>query len=315
MNARPKNPRILVLGSANVDHIVFAEKLPVPGETIGGGIYKMVFGGKGANQAVAASRAGADVTMVCSLGLDSLGNQCLENLKSCGIDTRFIRQDPEFATGVALILVDKQGENCISVAPGANGNLLPSDVSRVFEGSDSEYDLGILQMEINVETVKSAIDLLSERNIPILLNLAPYQFLPDDVLKKVSILVMNAGEASGQSGLPVSDQKSAGLSAKAIAERTGIPLILITLGSAGVLAFQNGESHFFPSFKVKPVDTTGAGDVFCGYAGTAFAEGMILSESMRLAQTASAICVTREGAQTSIPFRDEVLSFLAEQKG
>ncbi len=314
MEFNPKFPRILVVGSSNVDHIVFTEKLPVPGETLGGGIYKMVFGGKGANQAVAASRAGADVTMVCCLGLDSLGNDSLENLKSCGIDTRFVRQVPGLATGVALILVDKQGENCISVAPGANGNLLPSDVSRVFEGSDSKFDLGILQMEINVETVRSTIDLLSERNIPILLNLAPYQFFPDDVLKKVSILVMNAGEASGQSGLPVSDQKSACQAAKAIAEKTGIPLILITLGSEGVLAFQNGESYFFPSFKVKPVDTTGAGDVFCAYAGTAFAEGMILSESMKLAQAASAICVTREGAQTSIPFRNEVLSFLAEQE-
>jgi len=301
--------RILVIGSANTDHIVFSEHLPRPGETVSGGRYRQAFGGKGANQAVAASRAGAGVSMVACLGFDSAGDSYLENLKRNGIDIRFVRQDERASSGIALIMVDEKGENCISVASGANLLLHAGDVQPALESG--AFSLALLQMEIPLETIEKSISALHLAGVPIMLNMAPFFPLDEAVLKKVSILVVNETEAAGLSGQSVFSPEEA---ARALWQKTGIAAIVITLGAEGVLLCKSGEIIRFQAFKVEVRDSTAAGDTFCGYLAAGISAGKNLEDSIRLAQAASAICVGREGAQPSIPNAGEVLAFLKALK-
>jgi ribokinase len=300
-----KKPALLVIGSANTDHVVISGKLPLPGETVSGGHYKQAFGGKGANQAVAAARAGAVVSLVACLGSDSAGLVYLENLKRNGIETRYIRQTEDAASGIALIMVDEKGENCISVAPGANQKLAFSDVEPVLK--KEEFDLALLQMEIPADTLKASIDALFLTGIPCMLNMAPFAPLDDETLKKVDILVLNELEAAGLSGIQGESPETV---AKSLFHRLHVKTILLTLGSAGVLLCENGVISLHPSFEVKVIDSTAAGDTFCGYFAFAVLSGMSREASIRFAQAASAICVGREGAQPSIPQAGEVKAFL-----
>ncbi len=301
---------ILVIGSSNIDQIIFSENLPGPGETVADGRYAQVFGGKGANQAVAAAKAGGNVTMVSSVGDDVFGTQIRENLASYEIDIRSVKSQPGMHTGVALIMVDAKGENCISVALGANNSLRPEMVEKAFEDEKSGFALALLQMEAPVETVTESIRLLHERRIPVMLNLAPYGHLPYETLSMVHCLVLNAGEAEALSGCKVNSVESAILAAEAIQKRAGIPLILVTLGKDGVV-LKSGETHsHFPAYVVEVVDTTAAGDVFCGYLAAGLAEGKPIAETIQFAVAASALSVMKAGAQTSVPAKDEVELFL-----
>lgn len=300
--------RILVIGSANTDHIIFSEHLPCPGETVIGGNYRQAFGGKGTNQAVAASRAGASVSMVACLGQDSAGNSYLENLRRNGIDTRFVRQDERASSGIALIMVDSKGENCISVAPGANLLLHAGDVQPALDSGD--FSLALLQMEIPISALKESISALSEAGIPVLLNMAPFSPLEENVLQKVEILVLNEVEASGLSGQDFAGENAPELAARFLSEKLEIPAIIITLGKEGALLCSDGHISRHPAFDVKVVDSTAAGDTFCGYLAAGITSGMGMKESVRYAQAASAICVGREGAQPSIPHTGEVMAFL-----
>ena len=306
---KPTSGSILVIGSSNIDQIIFSETLPAPGETVANGRYAQVFGGKGANQAVAAAKAGGNVTMVSSVGDDAFGMQIRENLASYGIDTRSVKTQAGMHTGVALIMVDAKGENCISVALGANHSLHPGMVAGVLEDADSGFALALLQMEAPVETVTESIRLLYERKIPVMLNLAPLGHLPDETLSKVYCLVLNAGEAEALSGCKVNSVETAVLAAEAIQKRAGIPLILVTLGKDGVVLKSVDNQAHFPAFVVDVVDTTAAGDVFCGYLAAGLAEGMEIGTAIRLAVAASALSVMKAGAQTSVPARDEVELF------
>jgi len=306
---KPASGNILVIGSSNIDQIIFSETLPVPGETVANGRYAQVFGGKGANQAVAAAKAGGQVTMVSSVGDDAFGMQIRENLASYGIDTRSVKTQSGEHTGVALIMVDAKGENCISVALGANDSLHPEMVAEVLADADSGFGLALLQMEAPVETVTESIRLLHERKIPVMLNLAPFGHLPDETLSKVYCLVLNAGEAEALSGCPVKNVESAVLAAEAIQKRVGIPLILVTLGKDGVVLKSVDNQAHFPAYVVEVVDTTAAGDVFCGYLAAGMAEGMEISTAIQLAVAGSALSVMKAGAQTSVPARDEVELF------
>ena len=300
--------RILVIGSANTDHIVFSDHLPRPGETVIGGHYRQAFGGKGANQAVAASRAGASVSMVACLGQDSAGASYLENLRRNGIDTRFVRQDERASSGIALIMVDEKGENCISVAAGANHLLHAGDVQPALDSGD--FSLALMQMEIPISALKESISALSEAGIPVLLNMAPFSPLEEDVLQKVEILVLNELEASDLSGQDFVGENAPELAARFLFEKLEIPAIIITLGKEGALLCSDGQISRHPAFDAKVVDSTAAGDTFCGYLAAGITSGMGMKESVRFAQAASAICVGREGAQPSIPHTGEVMAFL-----
>ena len=307
---KPAKRNLLVIGSSNIDQIIFSETLPVPGETVANGRYALVFGGKGANQAVAAAKAGGQVTLVSSVGDDVFGTQIRENLASFGIDTRSVKSQPGQHTGVALIMVDAKGENCISVALGANHSLRPEMVAEVLDDADSGFALAILQMEALVETVTESIRLLHERRIPVMLNLAPFGHLPDETLSKVYCLVLNAGEAEALSGCKVNSAETAAMAADAIQKWVAIPLILVTLGKDGVVMKSVDNQAHFPAYVVEVVDTTAAGDVFCGYLAACMAEGVEIGTAIRLAVAASALSVMKAGAQTSVPAREEVELFL-----
>jgi ribokinase len=307
---KPASRNILVIGSSNIDQIIFSENLPVPGETVADGRYAQVFGGKGANQAVAAAKAGGNVTMVSSVGDDVFGTQIRENLASYGIDTRSVKSQPGMHTGVALIMVDAKGENCISVALGANNALRQEMVEKALEDEKFGFALGLLQMEAPVETVTESIRLLHVRRIPVMLNMAPFGHLPDDTLSMVHCLVLNGGEAEALSGCTLNSVETAILAAEVIQKRAGIPLILVTLGKDGVV-LKSGETHsYFPAYVVEAVDTTAAGDVFCGYLAAGLAEGKPIAETIQFAVAASALSVMKAGAQTSVPAKDEVELFL-----
>jgi ribokinase len=302
---------LLVIGSSNIDQIIFSENLPRPGQTVSKGRYDQVFGGKGANQAVAAAKAGVDVTMITSVGDDSFGDGIRHNLEQYGINSSFVQKQPGVHTGVAMIMVDQAGENCISVALGANDLLKIDDVKLAIDEFRLQFNMAILQMEAPLETVIECINFLKERNIPVMLNLAPFYPLPLETLQKVTYLILNNTEAEALSFFPVSNLSSADQASKAIFYQTNIPNILITLGSLGVYLRQGSETHFIPAYEVEVVDTTAAGDVFCGYLGAGLALDLEIYEALKLAVAASALCVTKQGAQPSIPEREEVILFLA----
>jgi len=314
MNNLKAVSNVLVIGSSNVDQIIFSDHLPKPGETVSMGRYVQVYGGKGANQAVAASKAGAEVTMISSLGDDSYGNEILKNLQQFGVNTSFVKRQNGIHTGVALIVVDAKGENSIAVALGANNLLSFEMVEEVVSGFEMPFGFALLQMEAPLETVCKTIELLHNKGIEVVLNLAPFFNLPADVLAKVSYLVVNTSEAEELAFFPVSNQHSAEQAAKAIYYQSGIPNIVVTLGGDGVVLSENGVCTFFPVVNVEVVDTTAAGDVFCGYLVAGLSVQLSLLESIEQAIVASAISVTRQGAQPSIPEKEEVEEWILKLK-
>jgi len=313
-NNRKPVSNVLVIGSSNVDQIIFSDHLPKPGETVSMGRYVQVYGGKGANQAVAASKAGAEVTMISSLGDDIYGNEILKNLQQFGVNTSFIKRQNGVHTGVALIIVDAKGENSIAVALGANNLLSYAMVEEVISEFEMPFGFALLQMEAPLETVSKTIELLHSRGIEVVLNLAPFFNLPPEVLAKVSYLILNTSEAEALAYFPVSNQHSAKQAAKAIYYQTGIQNIVITLGGEGVVLCENGVCSFFPVVQVDVIDTTAAGDVFCGYLVAGLSIHLSLLESIQQAIVASAISVTRQGAQPSIPEREEVEEWISKLK-
>jgi ribokinase len=296
---------ILVVGSSNTDMVVKAERLPVPGETILGGSFFMAAGGKGANQAVAAARLGGDVVFVGKVGDDIMGRRTIELLRNEGIDTSYVGVDSENPSGVALITVDARGENCIVVASGANGNLLPSDLPAE---KIKNAALVLMQLEIPLQTVEYVVDLAWQYGVPVILNPAPAYALSDGLLSKVSVLIPNQKEAEMLTGVPVVDLISADQAATALAER-GVRTVIVTLGAEGAMWLDDGGSDWVAAPAVTAVDTTAAGDVFCGGLAVALAEGKPVKAAVGFACAAAALSVTRMGAQPSAPTRSEVDRF------
>lgn len=297
--------RIVVVGSSNIDMVVKADRIPGAGETLLGGDFVMVPGGKGANQAVCAAKLGADVKLVARVGEDVFGDTSLRNFESVGIDTRFVVRDPLCPSGVALITVDARGENAIVVAPGANHALSPADVDNARD-SIAEADVVVLQLEIPADTVSHTVELAKSLGTRVVLNPAPMRPMSPEVLSRVDVLTPNEYEAAGLLGRPGEsvDDDPEPAARKLIS--MGARCVVITLGEKGAYLAGEGISEYIEPIKVSAVDTTAAGDAFTGAFACALSEGRGLREAARFATRVAAVSVTRMGAQPSMPSRAEI---------
>jgi ribokinase len=299
---------IVVVGSSNTDMIIQLDRIPRPGETILGGEFTVAAGGKGANQAVGAARAGGAVTLVARIGQDMFGEQAVQGFLKDGIKVDYVFKDKASPSGVALIFVAKDGENSIAVASGANGKLSPTDVKKA-KAAIQQAALLVMQLETPLETVQAAAELGAAQGVRVILNPAPARPLPDELLRQVSILTPNETEAEMLTGVKVRDERSAGKAA-AILRAKGVSTVIITLGPRGAFVANQEGTQLVPGFKVNPVDTTAAGDIFNGALAVALAEQKPIFEAVRFANAAAALSVTRLGAQPSAPRRKEIEKFL-----
>ncbi len=310
-----KTPRIVVVGSSNTDMVVKSQRIPRPGETVTGGQFVMAAGGKGANQAVAAARLGAEVTLVAKVGQDMFGDQAVANYRQEGIVTDFILRDPQRATGVALILVDDQGENLISVASGANHALQPEDLERA-GAAIRAADVLLLQLEIPLETVACAARLAAAAGVAVILDPAPAPAHPLDaaLMQHLACVKPNETEAERLTGVRVVDEASARQAAEKL-RQAGAQNAIITLGSQGALWSSPSDAGFVAAPRVQAVDATAAGDAFSGALACALARGLALPAAVEYACLVGAISVTRMGAQPSLPRQDEVQRFVDNRAG
>ena len=296
--------KILVIGSSNTDMVIKADRLPLPGETVIGGRFFMNPGGKGANQAIAAARLGGKVTLICKTGNDIFGKQSVELFKSEGINTNYLFSDTKNPSGVALITVDANGENCIVVASGANASLSPADIE-IARAEVEQSDIVLMQLEIPIETVEFAAAMASKKGGKVILNPAPARTLSEKLLKSLYMITPNKGEAEMLSGIKVTDWESAKRAADVIRAK-GVNIVVVTLGSLGALIAENNKYYQVEAYKVDAVDTTAAGDTFSGALCVALSEGKSIVDSVKFAAKASALTVTKMGAQSSIPHRTEL---------
>lgn len=283
-------------------------RIPAPGQTVLGRDFQITGGGKGANQAIAAARAGGAVVFVTALGTDDFGDRAVENLVREGIDVDLVHRVPGVPSGVALIFVDDTGENSIAVAAGANSALRPEDVeplARIVEGGD----VILLQLEIPLPTVEAAARLAVKRHARVILNPAPAQPLPDSLLATASLVTPNEWEVEPLTGVGAGDEIALTRAAGVLHER-GVRDVVITLGARGVFASADGVSELVPAFRVEAIDTTAAGDVFNGAVAVALVEGRPVGDAVRFGSAAAALSVTRLGAQSSAPSRAEIEAFL-----
>ncbi len=296
--------RITVVGSINIDLVVFAPHHPQIGETVLGSDFKTYPGGKGANQAVAAARAGAQTTMIGKVGRDPFGRLLLASLKDNGVETRWVSQSTGAPSGTALITVDERGSNTIVVVPGSNGELKPADLDAAARAIRAS-DILVMQLEIPLETVIHAAQLARQAGVSVLLNPAPAQPLPAELLQLVDFLVVNEVEIASLSG------HSSTTRSDYIAAARTLPLppsavIFITLGGQGAMAVNGSQTIHLPAFNVPAVDTTAAGDAFVGSLAAALAEKCPLNTALRRANAAGALAVTVAGAQPSLPYRKQI---------
>ncbi len=296
--------RIVVIGSTNTDMVVKSKKIPAPGETIIGGTFFMNPGGKGANQAVAAARLNGKVTLVTKTGNDYFSEQAKHIFDFEGIETKYMVKDARNPSGIALIMVDQDGENCIVVAPGSNGTLSAYDIDDEVYGDDPS-DVYLMQLEIPVSTVEFVAERVFSRGNRVILNPAPVKQLSNELLKCLHIITPNEIEAELLTGIKVTDASSAEKCAEKLRSR-GPRNVIITMGAAGAYLLTDNISRIIPVIPVKALDTTAAGDVFNGALAVAICEGRDLTDAVRFANKAAAFSVTRMGAQSSAPYRKEI---------
>ena len=300
------NKRILVIGSSNTDMTIKSDNLPLPGQTILGGRFIMGPGGKGANQAVAAKRLGGNVEFICKIGHDIFGKNAADGYKKEGIDISHILYSTE-PSGVALILVDKTGENVISVAPGANGDLSVEDIESI-ANVIKEADYLILQLEIPTDAVIRAAKIAHEAGVYVILNPAPACKLPNELFQYISLITPNQTETELMTGVKLINEQSF-ITAVENFNRMGVKDVIITLGSKGSLVCYDGKNEFVPAIKVDAVDATAAGDTFCGAVCVALSQGKNLKEAAVFATKAASLTVQKMGAQDSIPSITDINMF------
>ncbi|OOF51569.1 ribokinase [Rodentibacter genomosp. 1] len=304
------NKKLTVLGSINADHVISVPYFAKPGETLTGKNYHIAYGGKGANQAVAAARLGANVAFIGCIGDDGIGTSMKNAFTQDGIDTAHINTVSQEMTGMAFIQVAQTGENSIVLAPGANAFLDEQIVCNA-EERIAQSDCLLMQLETPISGVELAAQIAKKHNVQVVLNPAPAQPLSDHLLGLIDIITPNETEAEILTGVRVTDEQSAVKSAEVFHQK-GISCVMITLGEKGVFISREGEHRIIKGFSVQAVDTTAAGDTFNGGFITALLEGQSLDEAIRFGQAAAAISVTRKGAQPSIPSRQETLEFLTK---
>lgn len=297
--------KITVIGSSNTDMVIKSSNLPAAGETIIGGDFLMNSGGKGANQAVAAARLDGDTTFIAKTGNDIFGGHAIRTFEKEGIHTEFIATDPSHPSGVALIMVDNRGENCISVALGSNGTLNQQDIDRASEQIKSS-ELVLMQLEIPLDTVEYAASMASQAGVKVVLNPAPAQKLSDELLQSLYLLTPNETEAEMLTGVKVKDKASASKAA-AIIKSFGVENVIITMGASGALLYTDAEELMISAPNVEAVDTTAAGDTFNGALVVALAEQKTFIEAVKFANQAASISVTKLGAQASVPYRKDII--------
>ena len=302
---------IVVVGSSNTDMIIKIDRIPRPGETRLGGEFLTAAGGKGANQAVAAAKAGGAVTLVARVGQDMFGERAIAGLVENGVNVNHVLYD-KCPSGVALIFVGDDGENSIAVSSGANAKLSPADVRKA-KAAFAIADVVVMQLESPLDAIQAAADLAAAQDVPVILNPAPAQTLPDKLLKKVSIITPNETEVELLTGVKVSSDSSCGRAADRLL-RKGVETVVITLGSKGAFVASSSLKQRVPGFKAKAVDTTAAGDTFNGALAVALAEGMPMLNAVRFANAAGSISVTRLGAQPSAPSRKEIDKLVGKRK-
>lgn len=303
--------QIIVVGSMNMDMVVKTSHIPQPGETVLGGSFFMNPGGKGANQAIAVARLGGKVAFIGKIGDDIFGKQSFQLFDEEGVETSGILSDRESSSGIALITVDEQGENSIVVAPGANARLEPADVKSVSD-KYPECEILLMQLEIPMETVAFAAKHARERGLLVIVNPAPANKLVHSLFPLIDILTPNVTEAEMLSGIRITDIESAKQAATHI-HGQGVKHVVITLGKDGAAVLDNGNFAHIPAPVVETVDTTAAGDVFNGALAVALSEGKNLTDATAFACRVASISVTKMGAQSSIPYRNEVLLKSMEQ--
>ena len=296
------NGKIVVIGSSNTDMVIQSDHLPLPGETVLGGEFIMNPGGKGANQAVAAAKLNGKVVFIAKVGNDVFGKEAIKGFQSHGIDTNFVVVDKEFPSGVALIMVDDHGENCISVALGANAAMQNTDIVKEVI---SQASFVLIQLEIPIDVVEYAVKLADKEGVRVVLNPAPAQVLSDDLLALLYIITPNETEAELLTGIKVENEETARKAAQVL-KKKGVDIIVITMGSQGAYLLSGEEDQMIPSAKVKAVDTTAAGDTFNGALVVGLSEGMLIVDAIKFANKAAAWSVTKMGAQASVPSRTDI---------
>ncbi|RLM22489.1 ribokinase [Brenneria alni] len=306
-----KTGKLVVLGSINADHILNLEQFPRPGETVIGKQYRVAFGGKGANQAVAAGRSGADISFIACVGDDDIGARIRQQLSDDRIDVSAVEVVTNETTGVALIFVNGVAENMIAINAGANAAVTPDYLSR-HQQQIIDASALLMQLESPLETVITAARLAHENNTQVILNPAPACELPDELLSLVDMITPNETEAQCLTGITVETEEDAARAAQVLHDK-GIATVLITLGSRGVWLSEKGHGRRIPGYQVQAVDTIAAGDTFNGALVTARLENQSMLSAVKFAHAAAAIAVTRPGAQPSVPWREEIDAFLQAQ--
>lgn len=306
-----QNPKVVVVGSFMMDLVIKAERRPQKGETLVGQEFGMFIGGKGSNQAIAAARLGADVTMIGRLGTDLFGDTFMSSLAEEKIDTRFIVRDAEVGTGVGTPVIDAAGDNSIIIVPRANMRLSVADVERA-ESAIAAADVLLLQLEVPIEASQRAAEIARSGGAKVILNPAPARELPDGFLAQVDILTPNEVETEFLSGVKVSDTAGAERAAKILLDK-GVSAVILTLGDRGALLLTSDVTKLIPAYKVNVVDTTAAGDAFCGALATGLARGEKIEDAVAFANAAGALAVTVLGAAPSMPTAKQVDEFVTVQ--
>ena len=298
---------VIVVGSLNMDLVVRAPKIPRPGETVLGSDFKQVPGGKGANQADAASKLGAETAMLGAVGKDSMGDQLIQALRKDGVNVEMVLKKENLPTGVAAIVVEDSGNNAITVAPGANSALTPDDLSgmeKVFE----KAKVMLVQLETPIDTVKASLRMARKNNVTTILNPAPATELDDEIFSLVDILTPNETELELLSGMETDSIEKVEAAGKHLLKK-GVSKLIITLGSQGSIHIEKDFVRLHPAYSVKAVDTTAAGDSFNAALAVSLAKGEPMENAITFATKVGAMTVTKHGAQTSLPLMGEVLEF------